>query len=301
MSISGLNLLAANYNAMGGKVADLTEEGDQGAQAKHGSVSVNNLAQKDHIEQAEEVTVNTDLTAKKPGSPTNIDGQAHTATGDGVSEVDQDGGQEASADFAAKAVNNESEIAIVDQAEKIATNLNVDVLAAPPRHGPSCGSPCGTPLTYWAGRGPCWGGLGQGPHPGLHPYAAPDAIQVNLNNHTADADLLSTTTQEGDQLAKANHGSTSINNLKQASTTNQAEDVSVNADVNVQGPGPRLGGPVLVTANGHTASGTAVAASVQDGDQTAISDNGSLSINNMSQCNFVHQNEKVGVNTNVVV
>lgn len=290
MSITGVNLLATNYNAIGSKAAGLAQEGGQGASAKHGSESINNLAQKDRIEQAEEVSVNTGIKSKKPGSPTNIDGQQHAASGTGASEIGQSAGQEAVADFESRSVNNQSEIASVDQQEKISTNLDVDVLGAKGRH-----------YHHHYGHYGRYGRYGHGRVPGRHHYKGPDSIYVNLDSHEATADLLSATTQEGAQVAKANHGSESINNLKQVASTNQAEDVSVNSDVNVHGRGTAFGGPVVVNANDHTAAGTAVATSAQSGSQTAISDNGSLSVNNMSQSNFVHQNEKVGVNTNVIV
>ncbi|HIC86088.1 MAG TPA: hypothetical protein EYP06_07335, partial [Desulfobacterales bacterium] len=174
-------------------------------------------------------------------------------------------------------------VSSVDQQEKISTNLDVDVLGAKGRH-----------YHHHYGHYGRYGRYGHGRVPGRHHYKGPDSIYVNLDSHEATADLLSATTQEGAQVAKANHGSESINNLKQVASTNQAEDVSVNSDVNVHGRGTAFGGPVVVNANDHTAAGTAVATSAQSGSQTAISDNGSLSVNNMSQSNFVHQNEKVG-------
>ncbi|MDP6506085.1 MAG: hypothetical protein QF886_20850, partial [Planctomycetota bacterium] len=97
MSLSGLNLLAANHNSGAKKLAGIAQEGGQGAKASRGSESINNLAQRDQIDQAEEVSVNTGIKSRKAGSPTNIDGSEHAASGRGVSDVTQSAGQEADA------------------------------------------------------------------------------------------------------------------------------------------------------------------------------------------------------------
>jgi hypothetical protein len=220
------------------------------------------------------------------GSPTNINGENHAASGRGLTDLGQAAGQEAAADFESCANNNQSQDAVIDQKEKVSTNLDVDVLA---QCKPGC-LPCGPHI----GCGPKVGcGTGH--------YKGPDSIDVDLDNHQASSDLRSATEQDGAQLAKANHGSESINNLAQNAITDQSEDVSVNANVKVGGAGTAYGGPTVVDANDHTASGSLQAASTQKGVQTALSDNGSVSINNMSQNSFTHQNEKVGVYTSVLV
>lgn len=299
MTASGLTLLAVNHNAGGKKLAGIAQEGGQGASSKRGSESINNLAQTDGIEQAEEVAVNTKLVAKKTGSPTNINAQEHAASSRGTSEVGQSAGQEASADFKSKSVNNQSEIASVDQAEKISTNLDISVAGARRGHYGHGGYGHGYGHYGRGGYGYCRPGYNGGY--GKRGFVGPDSIDVDVSSHMASADLQSTTGQDGTQVAKANHGSESFNNLKQDSTTNQMEDVAVNALVRVGGHGTVLNGPTTVDANDHTASGNAVATSSQSGSQTAISDNASLSVNNMSQSNFTRQTEKVGVNTNVIV
>jgi hypothetical protein len=285
MAITGLNLLAADHNAGAILAAMLKQDGGQGASAQHGSESINNLAQSDVVEQAEESTVATKLVSKKVGSPTNINGEDHAASGRGLTDLGQCVGQEAAADFESCANNNQSQDAVIDQKEKVSTNLDVDVLA---QCKPSC-------LPH-VGCGPVCG-----PACGTGKYKGPDSIDVDLDNHCASSDLRSATDQDGAQLAKANHGSESINNLAQNAVTDQSEDVSVNANVKVGGPGTTYGGPTVVDANNHTASGSLQAASSQKGVQTALSDNGSVSINNMSQNSFTHQNEKVGVYTCVLV
>jgi len=292
MALTGLNLLAADHNAGAILAAALKQDGGQGAKAEHCSESVNNLAQSDVLEQAEESTVDTKLVSKKVGSPTKIDGSSHAASGRGLTDLGQAGGQEAVADFESYANNNQSQEAVIDQKEKVSTNLDVDVLAKCRGRGP-----CGPYWPYKYGVCRPYGAK----VPGRHPYKGPDEIDVNLSTHQASSDLRSATDQDGAQLAKANHGSESINNLAQSAYTNQEEDISVNADVKVGGRGTACGGPVVVDANDHTASGNLQAASTQKGVQTALSDNGSLSINNMSQDSFTHQNEKVGVYTTVVV
>jgi len=288
MGVSGLNLLATDYSAGAALKTGLLQDGGQGAGARHGSDSVNNLAQTDVIEQHEESAVNTKLVSKKVGSPTNIDGHTQQASGRATSSLGQSAGQEAVADYESYANNNQSQEAVADQKEKVSTNLDVDVLAKHPQG-----------LYHHHG---LYGHHGvHGSPSGKHPYGGPDSISVNLDDHQASSDQKAITDQDGAQVAKSNHGSKSVNNLAQNAITNQEEDISVNADVNVGGRGTAYGGPVLVSASDHTASGNLNAASAQTAAQTAISDNASVSINNLSQSNFTHQNEKVGVNTNVVV
>jgi len=289
MALTGLNLLAADHNAGAILAAALKQDGGQGAKAEHGSESINNLAQSDVVEQAEESTVDTALISKKVGSPTKIDGSSHAASGRGLTDLGQAGGQEAVADFESYSNNNQSQEAVIDQKEKVSTNLDVDVMAQCQGKGPYWPYQYGVCRPYGAEA------------PGRHAYKGPDEIDVDLSTHLARSDLRSATDQDGAQLAKANHGSESINNLAQSAYTNQEEDISVNADVKVGGRGTAYGGPVVVDANDHTASGNLQAASSQTGVQTALSDNGSLSINNMSQDSFTHQNEKVGVYTSVLV
>ena len=286
MGVSGLNLLATDYSAGAALKTGLLQDGGQGAGARHGSDSVNNLAQADVIEQHEESAVNTKLVSKKVGSPTNIDGHTQSASGRAASSLGQSAGQEAIADYESYANNNQSQEAVVDQKELVSTNLDVDVLAKHP-HG-------WHPYHHH-------GLHGHHGASGKHAYVGPDSIAVNLDAHQASSDQKAITDQDGAQAAKSNHGSKSVNNLAQSAITNQEEDISVNADVNVGGRGTAYGGPVLVSASDHAAAGNLNAASAQTAAQTAISDNASVSINNLSQSNFTHQNEKVGVNTNVVV
>ena len=286
MGVSGLNLLATDYSAGAALKTGLLQDGGQGAGARHGSDSINNLAQADVIEQHEESAVNTKLVSKKVGSPTNIDGHTQSASGRAASSLGQSAGQEAIADYESYANNNQSQEAVVDQKELVSTNLDVDVLAKHP-HGPF-------PYHHH-------GLHGHHGASGKHAYVGPDSIAVNLDDHQASSDQKAITDQDGAQAAKSNHGSKSVNNLAQSAITNQEEDISVNADVNVGGRGTAYGGPVLVSASDHAAAGNLNAASAQTAAQTAISDNASVSINNLSQSNFTHQNEKVGVNTNVVV
>ena len=121
MAITGLNLLAADHNAGAILAAMLKQDGGQGASAQHGSESINNLAQSDVVEQAEESTVATKLVSKKVGSPTNINGENHAASGRGLTDLGQAAGQEAAADFESCANNNQSQDAVIDQKEKVST------------------------------------------------------------------------------------------------------------------------------------------------------------------------------------
>lgn len=304
MSLSGLNLLAVNHNAGAILGTGLKQEGGQGASSKNGSESINNLAQSDAVEQHEESIVDTTLLSKKHGSPTNINGSEHAASGRAASNVGQSAGQEAVAEYGSASNNNQSQNASVDQKEVVATNLDVDVLG---KNGTGYGHGYGTGygLGYGNGYGTGYGtGYGKGYGPGYKHgtgYVGPSNIDVNLDRHMASSDQKSVTNQDGAQVAKANHGSESINNLAQSSYTNQEEDISVNSDVNVHGNGTQYGGPTVVNANDHTAAGNLHTTTAQSASQTAISDNGSWSVNNMSQNAFTHQNEKVGVYTNVIV
>jgi hypothetical protein len=296
MSLSGLNLLAANHNSGAVLGTGLKQEGGQGASSKHGSESINNLAQSDAVEQHEESIVDTTLLSKKHGSPTNIDGSEHAASGRAASNVGQSAGQEAVADYGSASNNNQSQNASVDQKEVVATNLDVDVLHGNRGYGYG-GYKHGYGGGYKHGYGrPGYGGYGKG-----HGYNGPSNIDVNLDRHMASSDQKSVTNQDGAQVAKSDHGSESINNLAQSAYTNQEEDISVNSDVNVHGNGTQYGGPTVVNANDHTAAGNLKTTTSQSVSQTAISDNGSWSVNNMSQDAFTHQNEKVGVYTNVIV
>ena len=216
MAVSGLNLLATDYNAGAALKTGLLQDGGQGASARHGSDSVNNLAQADVIEQHEESTVNTQLVSKKVGSPTNVDGHTQHASGRAASNLGQNAGQEAVADFESYANNNQSQEAVVDQKEKVATNLDVDVLAQHPQG--SHGGLYGLGHGYY-GHGGLYGGHDS--PSGKHPYVGPDSIFVNLDDHQASSDQKANTDQDGAQVAKSDHGSNAIAFLASAKVTNE--------------------------------------------------------------------------------